>query len=366
MKGVGHVYLRGRIWWIKWHLHGRPRYESSHSESKAKALELLRKRMRSRTSPSEERVSYEDLEQGILQDYEIKKYRSMGDLANVRLKHVRGFFRGQRAVDITTPRLRQYAMMRRKQGAADETINRELSVIRRMFRIATQDQVIGAIPYFPMLEPGAPREVYITQPEFDLIMSHLSQAFHGIVRFVWNTGWRITAVCKLEWRDVHQAEGYFELRRENAKNKRSQRLPLIGELADIIQAAAARRQLSQPRVFHIEGRPFRRESVWRAFKVACAKAGLPNKTVHDMRRAGARDLVRAGTSEDVAQKITGHRTRAVFARYNISADEDITLAMTLLAEYRARQAEQPSTVTKLSPAPRRNGTETAVSSKGKS
>ena len=177
---------------------------------------------------------------------------------------------------------------------------------REMFaRIACFPAVKTLDQYDFAFATGAPREVYITQPEFDAILRHLSQAFHGIVRFLWNTGWRIISACKLEWRDVYEAEGYFVLRREKAKNKRPQRLPLLGELAEIIQAAAARRQLSQPRVFHIEGRAFRRESVWRAFKAACAKAGLPNKTLHDMRRAGARDLVRAGSSEDVAQKITG-------------------------------------------------------------
>lgn len=366
MKGAGHVYLRGRIWWIKYYQHGRPHQESSKSESQATALTLLRKRLRGQGSASEERVTYDDLEAGILQDYAINEYRSLDLLTNVRLKHVRAFFKGQRAVDITTPRLRQYSMVRHKQSAAAATINRELSAVRRMFKIATQDRILGQVPHFPMLEENGAREVYLTPAEFESILKHLSAPTRGIVRFVWNTGWRITAACKLEWRDVNQAEGFVLLRRENAKNKRPQRLPLMGEVAEIIEQAVQERRLDQPAVFHHDdGRVFRRESVWRAFKKACVRAGLgKSKTLHDMRRSSARDLIRAGASENVAMQITGHQTRAVFSRYNITAGDDVAMAMELLAAYRAQQPKD-STVTVLSPSQGPKRSSAGTSGKGK-
>jgi integrase len=367
MKGAGHVYLRGRIWWIKYYQHGRPHQESSRSESQAVALALLRKRLRGQGSASEERVTYEDLEAGILQDYTINQYRSLDLLTNVRLKHVRAFFKGQRAVDITTPRLRQYSMMRHKQGAAAATINRELSAVRRMFKIATQDRILGQVPHFPMLEENGAREVYLTAAEFDSIFKHLPSATRGIIRFVRSTGWRITAACKLEWRDVNQADGFVLLRRENAKNaKRPQRLPLVGEVAEIIEQAAQERRLDQPAVFHHgEGRVFRRESVWRAFKKACVRAGFGrSKTLHDMRRSAARDLIRSGVSENVAMQITGHQTHEVFRRYNITAGDDVAQAMELLAAYRAQQPKG-ATVTVLSPSPRQMPSSAVTSAKKK-
>ena len=42
--GMGHVYLRGKKWWIKYHKDGKPFYESSGSPFKQAAIELLKTR----------------------------------------------------------------------------------------------------------------------------------------------------------------------------------------------------------------------------------------------------------------------------------------------------------------------------------
>ena len=77
-----------------------------------------------------------------------------------------------------------------------------------------------------------------------------------------------------------------------------------------------------------------------SWDLACQRAGAPDLLFHDLRRTAVRNLRRAGVAETVIMKITGHRTRGVFERYNITDQSDTQEAGRMAEEFLAKEHQK--------------------------
>src|SRR5262249_18222118 len=87
LPGLGTIYRRGRVWWIKWSKDGKRRRESSKSERGVDAIRLLRRRIeeaardRRRDPVAENRVTMAQLFDALVSDYRANGRRSGATLA---------------------------------------------------------------------------------------------------------------------------------------------------------------------------------------------------------------------------------------------------------------------------------------------
>jgi hypothetical protein len=98
----------------------------------------------------------------------------------------------------------------------------------------------------------------------------------------------------------------------------------------LVESAWNTRSIEYPCRFHHKGEPI--VDFRKAFDAACA-AGLQGILPHDLRRSAVRNFIRAGVKETVAMRLSGHRTRSVFDRYNIVSEDDLIDASTKLQEF---------------------------------
>ena len=278
------------------------------------------------------------LSDAYLQDYEVRQFRSVST-ARGRVAHLAAFFgRDTRAAALTTDQIHQYQLARRAAGAATGTVNRETSALHRMCTLAVHWGWLDTVPGFPdRLRENPPRQGFFEHPEYLAVRAHLPAPWQDILDVAYYSGWRKNEILGLTWEEIDAAGGVIRLSPSRSKTLVGRILPISQPIAEALARRQARRDPDSPLVFHRDGISVRR---WRtAWRTACQAAGVPTRFLHDCRRTAARNLIRASVPERVAMLLTGHKSRAIFDRYNIIHEQELLDAGDQLVAYLAQQAQ---------------------------
>jgi integrase len=334
---MGYLYRRGAIWWIRYSYNGRRIRESSRSTLKTVAEAFLKRRegdlAHGREPAQYERTSFEELAAAYLGDYEIRERRSLGKAERIVRLYLRPFFGTYRAVAIDTDLIRSYTLRRLQDGAANATVNRELAALKRMFRLALQNTPpkVERVPYVPMLTESNVRQGFFEHADFLTFRSALPPHLRPLVTFGYKLGCRRGELTGLRWSAVNFREGSIRLSGRETKTGRPRTIHLDEELVSMLRASRLATPAGCEHVFHNRGRAIRDfRAAWDRACKTIGRAGYRSPreererklTFHDLRRTAIRNMIRAGVSQTVAMSRSGHRTAAVFARYDIVSDED--------------------------------------------
>jgi integrase len=231
---------------------------------------------------------------------------------------------------------------RQERRYSNGEINRELTTLKRILNLARQNGKLMHVLHVPMLKERNVRPGFFEREQYEAVVSKLPKELRPIVTFAYVTGWRINSeVLTLQWRNVDLKAGEVRLDVGATKNKAGRVVPLNAELRRLFEERLAEhralkakgvftpwvffRMVAKGRGGEKQPKPIR--AFDKAWKAACIAAGCPGRIKHDFRRTACRNFIRRGVPETVAMRITGHKTRAVFDRYNIVSDADLRDAM---------------------------------------
>lgn len=329
---LGTIYKRGKTYWIKYYQNGKPFFESSKSQKKMFAKELLKQREGDISQGKLpgiyfERVTFEDLVKDFLRDYEINKKKSIAK-AKRSVSHLRESFGNMKANKINTIEINAYVQKRLNEGVANASINRELAALKRMMNIGAEQTPpkVDRVPHIKMLKENNVRKGFFERDDFLALRDALPEYLKGFTTFGYKLGLRVSEITSLTWSQVDRIEGIVRLEPGETKNKEGRTVYLDAELKEIINKQWELRKQSQ-RVLHYVFPNRTGTGHIKDFRFAWNKAfkdaKIERKIFHDLRRTAVRNMVRAGIPEGVAMKISGHKTRSVFERYNIMDERDL-------------------------------------------
>jgi integrase len=366
----GNKRLRGRIWWIRYYKDGKHIEESTRSTEEADADKLLIRRyaeIQAGTYQSQfsAQIKVADILDMLLDDYRANE-QNVAWAESVINNHVRPHFGtiplskfNRRSASL----IRAYMVDRQKKGAASASINRERALLRRSFSVALAMKEIDRIPAFPpRFKENNVRQGFFEEEIYRQMREALSPSKRPILDCGYYSLCRKREIESLQWTQVDLIASEVRLepgttkadRLGNGDGPQGRTIPLRKNLYQMLLAQREIRDQkfpSCPWVFFNYDTGQRERIGREAWVRACIQLGWatkkqtteeenrsyqlskdpihlyrPTVLFHDLRRTGVRNVTRAGVPEKIVMLWSGHRTRAVFDRYNITNDADLTWA----------------------------------------
>jgi integrase len=369
------------IWWIKYHIVGKPIRESTHSAKLDDAKRLLRLRLGEvekgmPPSVNLQKITVREIVGDLIMNYQANGHRSLPDLEARWRLHLQPVFGHLTASMVTTQRVDTYKADRLKKGARKATVNRELAILKGAFYYALRSTPpkVHAVPYIPLLdERDNVRKGFVEPEDHDRVAAECAQRglwLRAMFEVGYTFGWRSGELLNLRVRQVDLAGNTLRLDPGTTKNLEGRSVVMTHAVRELLAASIYGKKANDHVFTRKDGRPIKAfRGAWRS---VCCSAGLgamvcpecggevtgrnrhcavcacdwksaqlkyDGLLFHDLRRTAVRNLVRAGVPEKVAMLISGHRNRNVFERYNISNDRDVRAAAVSLDAARERDHE---------------------------
>lgn len=324
------VYRRkeGGRWYIRYY-HDGQEYRVAGGRTKREAQDKERRikvELKQGADPDSFNVSrtFRFLAEVYLDDPDVK---ALGWYPSVKTKvgRLTESFGMLRITSVKAPAIAKFKEERLKDGVKQSTINRELAVLRRMFRWGAEQGHVhtSAIPTIK-LTPEEHKIISITEEEEARLLKKCSDWLSPLVIVGVDTGCRIGEILALTWKDLDFKAGTIQV--TTSKRGKDRKLYMTPRVRALLEAMPT--GLPDVGVFRFPRGKYRVSTVGRTFKKAAKDAGLSSEvTFHALRHTFATRQVEKDTNAFVLKEMLGHKTLNMVLRYAHVNPSDIRRAM---------------------------------------
>ena len=276
---------------------------------------------------------------------DLDNIKTLGSYKDVvgRTRPLKDFFGNELARNLEIADIMKYRNWRKKQKArrnqneaettvSNGAVNREVAILKQCFNHAMYHRRETRVEYNPCkgIKPlkEQERDRVLSREEYEALeneLSKISENARDVVVIGYHLGMRYSEIVNLTWDRVDFKNCCVRLRAEDTKTKEPRKVPILSQEArDVFE-----RRGGNPRRIH--GEVFGIKSIRTTFAKACKRAGIEGFHFHDLRHTCATNLRKAGIDTATVMKILGHKSVAMYIKYNKVDDEDLKMASEAMA-----------------------------------
>ncbi len=328
-----------KVWWISFTHKGRQVRRSTETTDKRLAQKVYAK-----VQTQVVEGKWFDVDEGkkrtfkeLAEKYEAQVFKELKSWRSTQsyLDQLKKFFGSYTLAEINPALIDDFKQMRKAKGVKPATINRQLSIMRRMLNLAKKRWLwIKEVPPIEM-EPKADkkRTRHLSFEEFHKLLNCCDNWLKDIVAVAAWTGMRQGNIIHLKRTQVNLVARTITLEGEETKNGEKLVIPIATPALEVLKRAMKVVNIKSPYIFYREdNRPHYKREIQRAIKKALDLAGIEDFRFHDLRHCFASWNRQAGVDIDTLADLMGHKDTRMTRRYAHITPVHLTSAVGLLEE----------------------------------
>ena len=229
-----------------------------------------------------------------------------------QIKKIKSLIGDFSLAQLTSSLIAEYRDIRVSE-VSNETVRKELLLIRRVLKTATIDWGIhlangNPVSQIRLPKPGKARDRRFHHNEEEQLLKaakNYGGYIHNIILFAIETAMRRGEIVKIEWKDINFKNKTLHISETKTDTPRT--IPLSKKAIEILK--------NEPRNINGTVWCIKSDSITQAFKRVCNDAGITDLRFHDLRHEATSRFFEKGLNIMEASSITGHKDLRMLKRY---------------------------------------------------